>query len=156
MTSPYRFLNLDFYTLQPDLAYQSDYSSHSSYSLNEPCQPEDSQCLADGQKRVKETKVAIVLVSVFGVCCFGLTVVYFIVTVGTLLAITFGLGYDAWDSTLIHSPNAFVRYLGISLGPAFFYSMIHQRMIEIITIDPTSMFVKVCPARCCCPFHHIG
>ena len=76
MTSPYRFLNLDFYTLQPDLAYQSDYSSHSSYSLNEPCQPEDSQCLADGQKRVKETKVAIVLVSVFGVCCFGLTVVY--------------------------------------------------------------------------------
>jgi hypothetical protein len=99
--------------------------------------------LSDHQQLVGAVNLRAITISV------GLTVVYFIVTVGTLLAITFGLGYDAWDSTLIHSPNAFVRYLGVSLGPAFFYSMVHQRMIEIITIDPTSMFVKVCPARCC-------
>jgi hypothetical protein len=68
---------------------------------------------------------------------------YFIFTIGTLMAITFGIGYAAWDSTLIHSPNAFVRYLGISLGPAFFFSMLHLRIIEMITIDPTSIFVKV-------------
>jgi hypothetical protein len=73
----------------------------------------------------------------------GLALLYFLLTIGTLLAITFGIGYEAWDSTLIHSPNAFVRYLGISLGPAFFYSMLHLRIIDMITIDPTSMFVKV-------------
>jgi hypothetical protein len=73
----------------------------------------------------------------------ALAVLYFVFTIGTLMAITFGIGYAAWDSTLIHSPNAFVRYLGISLGPAFFYSMVHQRIIEMVTIDPTSIFVKV-------------
>jgi hypothetical protein len=73
----------------------------------------------------------------------ALAFLYFIFTIGTLLAITFGIGYAAWDSTLIHSPNAFVRYLGISLGPAFLYSLIHLRIIEIVTIDPTSIFVKV-------------
>jgi hypothetical protein len=72
-----------------------------------------------------------------------LAAVYFLITVGTLLAITFGTGYEAWDSTLIHSPNAFVHYLGISLGPAFFYAMVHQRIMEMLTTDPTSMFVQV-------------
>lgn len=79
----------------------------------------------------------------------GLAALYFLFTTGTLLIITLGIGYAAWDSTLIHSPNAFVRYLGISLGPAFFYSMMHQRIIEVITIDPTSMFVKVCSCHRC-------
>jgi hypothetical protein len=77
---------------------------------------------------------------------------FFLFTLGTLLSITYGIGYAAWDSTLIHSPNAFVRYLGISLGPAFFYSLVHQRIIEMLTIDPTSMFVQVC--CCCCCYRH--